>query len=185
MNVFLEQHMIPGVPVILTNCMESWPAIRRWSDLSYLKRVAGRRTVPVEVGEDNYLGEKWGQQLMTMAVFIEDYLQRGENQKGCTGYLAQHDLLQQIPALRRDILVPDFCALETSSSDLDGGDVIANAWLGPAGTVSPAHTDPYHNLLCQVVGSKYIKIFPPSETPRMYPHEGMMKNSSQVSVQVL
>jgi hypothetical protein len=29
--------------------MEHWPAMRLWSDLSYLERVAGNRTVPVEV----------------------------------------------------------------------------------------------------------------------------------------
>ena len=36
-----------SVPVVLTGCMDDWPAMtcRPWSDMSYLKRVAGLRTV--------------------------------------------------------------------------------------------------------------------------------------------
>lgn len=33
-----------------------------------------------------------------------------------------------------------------------------NAWLGPKGTCSPCHTDPTHNLLCQVFIA-YIDVY--------------------------
>lgn len=49
--------------------MQLWPAMQRWPDLSYLKAVAGERTVPVEVGA-HYLAEGWGQRLMNMAQFL-------------------------------------------------------------------------------------------------------------------
>ncbi|CAH2068683.1 unnamed protein product [Thlaspi arvense] len=35
-------------PVIISDCMAHWPAMTRWNDIDYLKRVAGFRTVPVE-----------------------------------------------------------------------------------------------------------------------------------------
>ena len=62
-----------------------------------------------------------------------------------------------------------------------------NAWLGPSGTVSPLHTDPYHNIFCQVVGFKYIRLYAPDQTSFLYPHgvdeQGVdMSNTSQVDV---
>lgn len=46
------------------------------------------------------------------------------------GYLAQHPLFEQIPALAGDIREPQYCALGE-------GDVRSvNAWFGPPGTVS-------------------------------------------------
>ena len=72
---------------------------------------------------------------------------------------------------------PEYCALG------DGDVHSVNAWLGPPGTVTPLHTDPHPNLLCQVRGVKYVRLYPPSETPRMYPHQsGLNTNSSRVDL---
>ena len=46
---FLREYFLSGSPVILTDCMAHWPARTRWNDMDYLRRVAGDRTVPVEV----------------------------------------------------------------------------------------------------------------------------------------
>jgi Cupin-like domain len=50
--------------------------------------------------------------------------------------------------------------------------------------VTPLHTDPYHNLLAQVVGRKHVRLYPPQATPRLYPFEsGFTTNCSQVQLQ--
>lgn len=46
---FLREHFLSGSPVIISDCMAHWPARTKWNDMDYLRRVAGERTVPVEV----------------------------------------------------------------------------------------------------------------------------------------
>eukprot|EP00128_Syssomonas_multiformis_P006781 Colp12_sorted_trinity150504_noHs@6247 len=49
---FLSEYVALREPVIITDAMEYWPAMttRSWSDLSNLRKIAGPRTVPVELG---------------------------------------------------------------------------------------------------------------------------------------
>eukprot|EP01102_Stenamoeba_stenopodia_P008237 TRINITY_DN234_c5_g1_i1.p1 TRINITY_DN234_c5_g1~~TRINITY_DN234_c5_g1_i1.p1 ORF type:complete len:509 (+),score=155.15 TRINITY_DN234_c5_g1_i1:47-1528(+) len=270
METFLRQHMLPRTPVILTGVMETWPAYaedssRRWSNLQYLKSVAGRRTVPIEIGS-SYLEEDWGQKLVSFEDFVDQYVikrktkrknksrrattgvmmkeeaedegnEEEDEEEGKVGYLAQTEIFEQIPALKRDFVVPDYCYLidrklvpvlhrvkkkkkttrmigdedskeqkeEKNEGEGEGGngdsdederykevlleddipdeDVLKiNAWFGPKGTVSPCHYDKYHNLLAQVVGKKYIRLFSPSS--QLYPHSSskMLYNTSQVDI---
>ena len=47
--------------------------------------------------------------------------------------------------------------------------------------VTPAHTDPHHNLLAQVRGRKYVRLYRPDDLPALYPFaSGLTTNSSQV-----
>jgi lysine-specific demethylase 8 len=54
--------------------------------------------------------------------------------------------------------------------------------FGPGGTVSPLHNDPYHNLLCQVVGSKYLRLYGAAHTDRLYAREGPVCNNSYIDL---
>ncbi|KAI1353708.1 hypothetical protein F5Y01DRAFT_322925 [Xylaria sp. FL0043] len=103
-----------------------------------------------------------------------------ENNKGTppppkpTAYLAQHQLFTQLPALRNDILIPDYCYTTPPPHPTDArlnqpelDEPLLNAWFGPPGTISPLHNDPYHNVLAQVVGRKYVRLYSPLETARL------------------
>lgn len=107
-------------------------------------------------------------------------------------YLAQHPLFSQVPALARDVLVPDYCSLlpPAAAGDRDGPqppeerdsetEVALNAWLGPCGTVSCLHFDAPHNLLCQAVGTKRVLLIDPRDSAALFPHEGSMRNTAAV-----
>lgn len=173
---FLRDYFLSGSPVIISDCMAHWPARAKWNDVDYLKRVAGYRTIPVEVGK-NYLCSEWKQELITFSRFLERIQSNDCSSAGPT-YLAQHPLFDQIQELRKDILIPDYCFV-------GGGELRSlNAWFGPAGTVTPLHHDPHHNILAQVVGKKYVRLYPASLSEELYPHkESMLSNSSQVDLE--
>lgn len=185
-------------PVIIPGTLSQWEASRQWHNPTYLKSrtLGGRRLVPVEIGK-SYTDADWSQHIMTFDEFMNDYLLPKEPKD--IGYLAQHDLFSQILALREDVMIPDYCY--TTPPDVDeaaartAGLLTApslaepqlNAWLGPKGTQTPLHTDPYHNILCQVVGYKHIRLYSPSQTPNLYPRgvddKGIsMDNTSQIDI---
>ncbi|KAI9833790.1 MAG: hypothetical protein M1819_003524 [Sarea resinae] len=197
-------------PLHISHALDHWPALdeRPWSSVAYLLRrtFGGRRLVPVEVGRA-YTDEGWGQEIVTFGEFVDRYLVKDENNDGKdgeqeatpkkTGYLAQHDLFSQIPSLRNDISIPDYCyttpPCPLPNTPLESKTIqtldtpLLNAWFGPAGTISPLHTDPYHNILCQVVGKKYVRLYSPLETSKLYPRgieEGGvdMGNTSQIDI---
>ncbi|KAI3706360.1 hypothetical protein L6452_24044 [Arctium lappa] len=170
---FMRDYFLSGSPVLLSDSMTHWPARTKWNDLNYLRKVAGYRTVPVEVGK-NYLCTDWKQEMLTFSEFLERIQSKSS---GVPTYLAQHPLFDQIQELRNDIVIPDYC--------FAGGTEMksVNAWFGPAGTVTPLHHDPHHNILAQVVGKKYVRLYPASLSEELYPHsESMLKNSSQVDL---
>jgi hypothetical protein len=185
-----EKHMlhpnntnIGPEPVIIKGALNHWPARndRPWKSPSYLlsKTIGGRRLVPIELGR-SYVDEGWGQKIITFKEFMGHYVLDPESSALATGYLAQHDLFAQIPSLREDIAIPDYCftspppphysspLAEKHSRLAQLDEPLLNAWFGPAGTISPLHTDPYHNILSQVVGRKYVRLYAPKESEKLY-----------------
>ncbi|GAA5863421.1 hypothetical protein JCM8547_006976 [Rhodosporidiobolus lusitaniae] len=166
-------HSSPFVVRNAASPSTGWDAVPRWKDPSYLlDKVGPGRYVPVEVGAD-YSEADWGQRIMPFEEFL-DSLSPSHSFHSATPppihYLAQHCLFRQFPSLLSDLAVPD---LVFSAPSTDGAGkpyegvktpdgYIMNAWFGPGGTKSAAHTDPWWNCYVQVTGSKWVWVAPPS-----------------------
>lgn len=177
---FRQNYFLKKNPVVLKECIGHWPAIEKWHDSNYLISIAGERTVPIEIGK-TYTNDEWSQDLVKFKDFFARQVVPSESCDRIE-YLAQHNLFDQIPALRSDIISPEYCCL---SDNLDREpDLDIKAWLGPKGTISPMHQDPKYNLLCQVIGMKKVILAAPSDTENLYPHlNRMLQNTSQVDVE--
>ncbi|KAJ3522318.1 hypothetical protein NMY22_g11943 [Coprinellus aureogranulatus] len=182
-------------PFIVADYARDWPALNEhpWRRASYLRSVSGPgRVVPVEVG-NNYLRDDWKQVIMSWDKFIASlhFDDQTPSDHGELYYLAQHDLFMQMPDLQDDLNVPDYAYASLVSDGRihippsNGSQLLINSWLGPQGTVSPPHTDPYHNLYVQVVGHKTVWLAPPAESiaATMTPKElSTLQNTSRREV---
>ncbi|XP_035823399.1 lysine-specific demethylase JMJ30 isoform X2 [Zea mays] len=130
LEAFIRDYFLCESPVILSGCIDHWPARKKWKDIKYLESVAGDRTIPVQIKE-----------------------------------------------LHEDIAVPEYCSA-------GGGKLQSlNAWFGPHGTITPLHHDPHHNLFAQVLGRKYVRLYPASTSVGLYPNtESMLSNTSEVDL---
>ncbi|KAG8818458.1 hypothetical protein FRC17_010831, partial [Serendipita sp. 399] len=184
MIAFLTRHH--NRPFVIPAGVKHWPAVELWPSQAYLEALVGPgRVVPVEIGKD-YRVDSWSQEMMGW----EEFLQKAENLSDPIVYLAQHSLLRQFPQLHDDIAVPDLVYYSPPCDDAsysppgneDG--VIINAWLGPRGTASPAHQDPYFNCYAQVVGRKTVWLAPPGFRQEMYPLPSHSDLSNTTSLDV-
>jgi [protein]-arginine 3-hydroxylase / protease len=157
-------------PVKITDCLNEWPATTKWT-IKYLNEIAGYRTVPIELGK-KYDSDDWSQGMFLFSEFMKEFMTE-KNLNSQPGYLAQHDLFDQIPQLRKDFSVLKYCTIGIEEP-------IVKSWIGPANTISTMHTDNQHNLFCQVKGSKLIILAAPFEASNLYPYEGLLNNTCQI-----
>ena len=190
----VERAVIAGRGVKLLGAMEDWGARRSWAaDMPALRRALALRWAPAEVGVHTWsqgMGHmppaQAQQRLVRLDTFIDNVvlgadpalLSAGATRPlaitasvpvtaaKCTGYVAQHLLVQSVPELLAGIGTQVLRV--AGDADPDATRWASRAWLGPAGTVTPLHFDHHDNVLCQLLGSKLILLVY-GEDAAMYP----------------
>jgi lysine-specific demethylase 8 len=174
-------------PAVMRGFAAEWPATKKWRNIDSLAREFGHRLIPIEVGS---MSSGMKEELTSFRTFVSTYLSLSAK-KNCwsledatmgtstnIAYLAQHPLLDQIQALYDDV--------ETKPCGLQPTNV--NVWIGTGGTRTPLHFDSYDNLLIQLVGAKYVRLYGITETPKLYVSKdksyGLQGNISEVDCEM-
>jgi hypothetical protein len=182
---FREKFVSVEVPVVMRQFASHWEAARKWASLQWLSQLHGHRLVPVEIG--SMLDGTMREELMGLCCFVSDFLleeTQGKiwslddavNPSSRVAYMAQHPLLSQIQSLQTD-LDPSPAVLGPNRP------THIYVWIGTGGTRTPLHYDSYDNLLVQLVGVKYVRLYNRSETPKLSIATTSNKKSSAHALQ--
>ena len=153
----------PINPLLLRSYASKWQALDELRDFQHVAHLHGHRALPIELG--SMLSGRMREALVTLRQFVDDYLVPSTEHGGWTlddarnthlrsrvAYMAQHALLSQIPSLEK--VIPPQLELCGPSGPLH-----INVWIGTGGTRTPLHYDSYDNVLIQLVGIKYVRVY--------------------------
>ncbi|PXF50183.1 Lysine-specific demethylase 8 [Gracilariopsis chorda] len=146
-------------PVVIRQLAAAWPAVRKWINPLYLKNSYGHRIVPVEY---SIPGAPIKERFASLAEVIDMMTRQSHTTENV--YMAQHPLLDYIPALRKDISQPHYM----KAAGKDTADLV-NLWMGSAGTGTKLHFDSADNILVQLVGRKKLVLIDPKQSHLLYP----------------
>lgn len=82
MNYLLQQK-----PLLIKNGISHWAAYKNWKDINYVYKIAGHRTIPIELGK-KYDDENWSQGLFKFGEFLKLHM-KNENSTNETAYLGE------------------------------------------------------------------------------------------------
>jgi len=152
---FLHEHWVPSRPLILTHTMRHVRAVETWT-LEHLARTYSDTDVQVNVQRTQATQSRDVENIQAVERFAtlveriyaapsnEFYIVSRNGILSLPAFAALWDDLAPLPALLVPPEPPRGVAL----------------WLGPAGTVTPAHFDPHNVLLTQVEGRKRVRLAP-------------------------
>lgn len=152
------EYVSKGKPVVLTDLVERWPAVTRWTPASELARLAGELMAPLITlpPGNSYYGS-----VEPVDTPFATCLERIFSAGGGRHYISQIPLLELAPQLASDFEFP--------FPDLDAIHEPVFFWIGTGGCVSNVHFDFAHNFACQISGRKRFRLYPPEQSHRLYP----------------
>ncbi|MCH9665134.1 MAG: cupin-like domain-containing protein [Gammaproteobacteria bacterium] len=165
---FHQKYYVTNRPVVITDLLNDWPALRKWSP-TYLRNRFENVLVKVQTNrKPNPVYEVFLKGHDTEVKF-GDFMDTIDVAKPTNEYyLTANDGLLSIPDMRS--LFDDFHPFPKylTSAQTHQKQFI---WIGPSGVVSPLHRDRLNVLMTQVVGRKRVKLIHSAALPLIYNFE--------------
>ena len=148
-------------PLLIRDAMRRWPALSCWS-VEYLALQFASRPVRLERFDPASIVSYLDQTVLDEHKIISfDCLMWELMASGsCFAVRENSDVFCENPRILNDL--DDFRPFPVSQSSYK------SLWIGPQGYVTGMHTDPGPTLVFQIVGSKRILLFAPSEGQHVY-----------------
>lgn len=157
---FLERYYAVNRPLILTDAIAHWPALKLWTP-EYLKAKVGDRIVEYQgdrAGDPDFERNKDAHRRSGPFDAFIDRIQRPD--AGNDAYITAYNSASNRAAL--SVLTPDLGPID-ALLDPAGPTPEGMMWIGPAGAFTALHHDLTNNLIVQLVGRKRLVILPASE----------------------
>jgi histone arginine demethylase JMJD6 len=164
-NDFIENYCNRGIPVVIPGAMKEWKAFEKW-DASFFRDSLGDKMVPI-------MGEK-----MKLRDFMDTVIASDENHP--SKYLNEVNIHTVFPELLTDITpflqyaLPDRLMSNLMPGSWGMRNGVIELLIGGKGTKFPTiHYDGFHmnTFITQIRGDKEFFLYPPDQTPYMYPAE--------------
>lgn len=166
-EAFFRDHWCTLRPAVLSGLVDHWPAMRLWS-LDHLARA-----VPAGTEVEVQTGREADPEFEIHSPRHKTRMRWGEVIDRLRGDPTTNDfyITANNGTVNRRALAPLWADIGPISGFLAPsrmGDGFF--WMGPRGTVTPWHHDLTQNFLMNVVGTKRVRLVPPSRTPAMRNH---------------
>jgi hypothetical protein len=178
---FAEQYLAPNRPVVVTDAMRQWKALSRWTP-EFFRAEFGEMKFTIldyEQGQGPY--QEHGGVEYSMAQFIDRVLESTDENPA--PYFRNRVLYDLFPSLRQDIeplpayFQPNWLSerylVKQVGEALNRGAAIELYIGGKGGAFPVLHFDgaATHAFLMQIYGRKRFILYPPAQTPYLYPSE--------------
>ena len=179
-EAFAREYLYPLQPVIVTDVLQKWPAMKRWTPEFFKQEFGGMKFT---LNEDrnqpaDYKGNEVGSEY-TMTQFMDRVIE--SNDEKPVPYFRNRILYDLFPSLKQDIeplpeyflpnWLPDRYLVGHVGKVLNRGAAI-ELFIGGKGSAFPIlHYDGAgtHAFLMQIYGRKEFIVFPPDQERFLYP----------------
>lgn len=169
-ETFVKDYYSKHLPVVLTNGVDHWPALKKWTP-DFLREQFGDKEIEIQGDreQDPHYERNSAQhkQQMLMGEFV-DLVKQGQSNNYYMTANNTKNSLSTLEPLFDD--VADFGGGYRQEETLKSGNLF---WFGPKGTFTPIHHDLTNNMLVQIYGRKKVTLIPAFQVPWLYNDKGV------------